>query len=126
MPDTSSPQADELRSKAKLVRIGCAINVLLFAALAVVMVVFLIATARTLDFTPATSEGAADEAAIRRVINDQAAAWNKGDLDGFMAGYWKDEKLTFTSGSFIWLWLTSAPVMLSPVSETFFSTNQVR
>ena len=35
---------------------------------------------------------------IRGVLEAQAAAWNKGDLDGFMAGYWNDEKLTFISG----------------------------
>lgn len=40
-----------------------------------------------------------DEAAIRKVMVDQAAAWNRGDIDGFMAGYWKSEKLTFLSGT---------------------------
>jgi len=35
---------------------------------------------------------------IRQVLNSQVAAWNKGDLKGFMAGYWKSEKLTFFSG----------------------------
>lgn len=39
-----------------------------------------------------------DEAAIRKVMADQAAAWNRGDIDGFMAGYWRSEKLTFVSG----------------------------
>ncbi len=38
-------------------------------------------------------------AAIRKVMDDQAVAWNKGDIDGFMAGYWKSEKLTFVSGT---------------------------
>lgn len=37
-------------------------------------------------------------AAIRKVMDDQAAAWNRGDIDGFMAGYWKSEKLVFISG----------------------------
>ena len=37
----------------------------------------------------------ADEAAIRKVIDDQTAAWNRGDIDGFMAGYWKSDKLEF-------------------------------
>ena len=37
--------------------------------------------------------------AIRKVMDDQAVAWNKGDIDGFMAGYWKSEKLTFISGT---------------------------
>ncbi len=32
-------------------------------------------------------------------MDDQAAAWNKGDIDGFMAGYWKSDKLTFVSGT---------------------------
>src|SRR5262249_36984033 len=56
-------------------------------------VVFLFAIARTFDRSPP----AADETAIHRVLNDQVAAWNRGDLDGFMAGYWQDENLTFTS-----------------------------
>jgi len=38
-------------------------------------------------------------AEIRKVMDDQAVAWNKGDIDGFMAGYWKSEKLTFISGT---------------------------
>jgi beta-aspartyl-peptidase (threonine type) len=40
----------------------------------------------------------AAEAAVRKVLDDQAAAWNKGDLDGFMAGYWNSPDLTFFSG----------------------------
>lgn len=35
--------------------------------------------------------------AIRNVMDDQAAAWNCGDIEGFMQGYWKSEKLTFVS-----------------------------
>jgi ketosteroid isomerase-like protein len=37
-------------------------------------------------------------AAIRKVMEDQAAAWNQGDIDGFMDGYWRSEKLIFVSG----------------------------
>lgn len=40
-----------------------------------------------------------DRAAIRKVMDDQAAAWNRGDIDGFMEGYWKSDKLTFVSGT---------------------------
>ena len=40
---------------------------------------------------------AAEEAAVRKVLDDQVAAWNKGDLDAFMAGYWDDEALSFIS-----------------------------
>jgi beta-aspartyl-peptidase (threonine type) len=35
---------------------------------------------------------------IRSVLDAQVDAWNRGSLDGFMAGYWKDDKLTFFSG----------------------------
>jgi len=38
------------------------------------------------------------EQAIRKVLDEQAKAWNKGDLEGFMAGYWKSPELTFSSG----------------------------
>lgn len=38
------------------------------------------------------------EKEVRKLLDDQAAAWNKGDLDGFMAGYWNSPELTFYSG----------------------------
>lgn len=37
------------------------------------------------------------QVAIRKVMEDQAAAWNRGDIEGFMEGYWKSEKGTFVS-----------------------------
>ena len=40
----------------------------------------------------------ADDRAIRGVLLAQEAAWNRGDLDGFMAGYVKSNELVFTSG----------------------------
>lgn len=42
-----------------------------------------------------------DDAAIRTVLASQAAAWNRGDLDGFMAGYAHSPELVFTSGGII-------------------------
>ncbi len=39
-----------------------------------------------------------DAKAIRGVLEAQVVAWNKGDLEGFMAGYWKSDKLFFISG----------------------------
>jgi beta-aspartyl-peptidase (threonine type) len=41
-----------------------------------------------------------DEASrgIRKVLDDQVVAWNKGYLEGFMAGYWNSPKLSFASG----------------------------
>ncbi len=37
--------------------------------------------------------------AVRRVLDEQVIAWNKGDLERFMAGYWASPRLTFSSGS---------------------------
>jgi uncharacterized protein (TIGR02246 family) len=37
--------------------------------------------------------------AIRKVIAEQQAAWNRQDLEGFMAGYWNSHELTFFSGA---------------------------
>jgi uncharacterized protein (TIGR02246 family) len=37
------------------------------------------------------------EAAIRALLAAQAAAWNRGDVEGFLDGYWKSEKLTFVT-----------------------------
>jgi ketosteroid isomerase-like protein len=36
--------------------------------------------------------------AIRKVMDEQAAAWNRGDLEGFMRGYWNSPEMTFVSG----------------------------
>jgi beta-aspartyl-peptidase (threonine type) len=36
--------------------------------------------------------------AIRTVLEQQQADWNKGDLDGFLSGYWKSPKVVFQSG----------------------------
>jgi ketosteroid isomerase-like protein len=37
-------------------------------------------------------------AAVRGVIEAQAAAWNRGDVAGYMEGYAKEEATTFVSG----------------------------
>jgi uncharacterized protein (TIGR02246 family) len=36
---------------------------------------------------------------IRRVLDDQVAAWNRGDIPGFMEGYDKSESTTFVSST---------------------------
>lgn len=35
---------------------------------------------------------------IKSVMEKQTAAWNAGDIDGFMQGYWNSENLVFVSG----------------------------
>jgi ketosteroid isomerase-like protein len=47
----------------------------------------------------AQDAGEAGRAAIRRVLEEQQAAWNRHDLEGFMAGYWNSPELTFFSGA---------------------------
>src|ERR1700755_662500 len=37
-------------------------------------------------------------AAVRAVIESQAAAWNRGDIDGYMEGYAKEDSTEFVSG----------------------------
>jgi len=37
------------------------------------------------------------ETAIKSVMQLQAEAWNKGDVDGFMKHYWNNPELTFVS-----------------------------
>src|SRR3954468_6240197 len=39
--------------------------------------------------------------AIRAVMDAQVAAWNKGDLEGYMNGYWRSPDLEFYSGTTI-------------------------
>jgi beta-aspartyl-peptidase (threonine type) len=38
-------------------------------------------------------------AAVRAVFDAQVEAWNRGDLEGFMAGYWRSPELVFCSGA---------------------------
>lgn len=41
----------------------------------------------------------AQEKDILKVMNDQQIAWNNGDLEGFMQGYWKSEEMMFIGKS---------------------------
>ncbi len=36
---------------------------------------------------------------VRQVMDEQVAAWNRGDIDGFMKGYWNSPNMTFVSGN---------------------------
>ena len=39
-----------------------------------------------------------EAAAIRNVLMTQKDAWNRGDIDAFMEGYWRSPELRFASG----------------------------
>lgn len=46
-----------------------------------------------------------DEAAIRKLLSDQTKAWNKGDIEGFMQGYWKSDSMMFIGKNGVnWGW----------------------
>ena len=38
------------------------------------------------------------EGAVLAVMTNQATAWNRGDVEGYMQGYWRSDKLVFASG----------------------------
>jgi ketosteroid isomerase-like protein len=40
-----------------------------------------------------------DREAITGVLNSQQAAWNRGDVDAFLVGYWRSPELTFSGSS---------------------------
>jgi len=40
-----------------------------------------------------------DREAITAVLNSQQAAWNRGDVDAFLEGYWRSPELTFSGSS---------------------------
>jgi uncharacterized protein (TIGR02246 family) len=46
-----------------------------------------------------TRAQAADEQSIRKVLNDQINAWNKGNIEEFMKGYWNNDSLLFIGKS---------------------------
>jgi ketosteroid isomerase-like protein len=45
-----------------------------------------------------SSNAANSSEAVRSVVEAQQAAWNRGDIDGFMDGYDRSDSTTFVSG----------------------------
>lgn len=39
------------------------------------------------------------EAAVKNILAQQTASWNRGDIEGFMKGYWKNDSLMFIGKS---------------------------
>ena len=46
----------------------------------------------------AQSKDEKTKTAIRKVMDEQAEAWNRGNIEGFMQGYWNSPELKFVSG----------------------------
>ena len=63
------------------------------------MIKHVIAWACCLLALPVLGQAPSPKDAVQKVLTDQVVAWNKGDLDGFMAGYWKSPELSFYSGA---------------------------
>jgi len=54
----------------------------------------------SVTFIPtAVGQAATQESAIRKVLESQVEAWNRRDLESFMAGYWNSPDLTFFSSA---------------------------
>lgn len=49
-------------------------------------------------FAQSAAHKAKFSADITKVMDEQVIAWNSADLEAFMAGYWRSEKLKFVSG----------------------------
>jgi len=75
-------------------------TVLLFIACAVVATLAAHGQRRGTQ-KPASESYVAPDAAINRVLDAQVAAWNRGDIDGFMDGYARSAETTFISGDTI-------------------------
>ncbi len=52
----------------------------------------------TLQFSKAFTQSA-DESMIKGILDKQVTAWNAGDVESFMQGYWKDDSLKFIGKS---------------------------
>lgn len=51
-----------------------------------------------------TAAQSTEEIAIRKVLENQQAAWNAGDIERFMEGYWKSDSLQFIGRSIRYGW----------------------
>lgn len=43
--------------------------------------------------------GQTEKDQIETVLRDQVEAWNKGDVEGYMKGYWNSDQTMFVSGA---------------------------
>ncbi len=57
-------------------------------------------TAALTSSAPAHGQPGPDDStrAVRAILDRQVADWNRGDLEGFLTGYWNSPKVVFQSG----------------------------
>ena len=61
-------------------------------------VLVLVLLISTVAFAQSPKDKTKIEREIVAVMDAQTAAWNRGDIDGFMIGYWNSDDLVFASG----------------------------
>ena len=69
-----------------------------------VLLAFILALTFTLSVAaqspaPASPNSDQETAAIRKVLDDMTVAWNKGDLESYMTGYWNSPDVEFYAGA---------------------------
>lgn len=52
-----------------------------------------------LAFTAVLQAQPGEEKRIKKVLNEQQAAWNKGNIEAYMQGYWQNDSLMFIGQS---------------------------
>jgi len=67
------------------------------AGLTLLLIYFVLAQERLLGQPPDGRD--ADREAINGVLHAQQEAWNRGDVDAFLVGYWQSSELTFSGTS---------------------------
>lgn len=70
-----------------------------FAAVGSVFLSILLAPGGARFLAHAAEPHEADRQAIQSVLSAQQAAWNRGDVDAFLVGYWHSPELTFSGSS---------------------------
>lgn len=60
---------------------------------------YILAVTCVLAITLAVKAQSKDETAVRNVLEKQRQAWNTGDIDKFMEGYWHSDSLMFVGKS---------------------------
>jgi beta-aspartyl-peptidase (threonine type) len=79
---------------SKMQQLGISVFVKGFIPLSLALGMALSGTGRGIDDSMSPAKKA-----IQRVLDEQSAAWNKGDLKAFMSGYWNSQELSFFSGN---------------------------
>ena len=49
--------------------------------------------------SPKSTMKGSDETMIRQLLDEQTLAWNRGDIESFMNGYWVNDSLMFIGKS---------------------------